>query len=147
MNPLPSRTVRKWIFPLDRRLCSQPLMVTSSPSWVPMSSIYTCITSSSVVGRESWSLVSEQPFHVLASASGSSEYVFGRPQAADFEHQRTVVADLLHGRERRGPVHRALEWHEVIVDADAVVVHVDREHVFRHDLERLADVALEVRVA
>ena len=24
MKPVPSRTIRKWIFPLERRLCSQP---------------------------------------------------------------------------------------------------------------------------
>jgi hypothetical protein len=32
MKPVPSRTIRKWILPLDRRLCSQPWMVTCWPS-------------------------------------------------------------------------------------------------------------------
>ena len=32
MNPVPSRSVRKWILPLDRRLCSQPCRVTCWPS-------------------------------------------------------------------------------------------------------------------
>ena len=39
MNPVPSRRIRKWILPLERRLCSHPLMVTSSPSCFPMSSM------------------------------------------------------------------------------------------------------------
>ncbi len=31
MKPLPSRSVRKWIFPLERRLCSQPRSRTGCP--------------------------------------------------------------------------------------------------------------------
>jgi hypothetical protein len=42
MKPDPSRRMRKWILPLERRLWSHPLMVTSAPSCLPMSSMYTC---------------------------------------------------------------------------------------------------------
>ena len=40
--------------------------------------------------------------------------------------QRPVVADLLHRRQRRRPVDRAVERHEVVVGPAAVVVHVRR---------------------
>ena len=36
---------------------------------------------------------------------------FGEPCAGDLEHQRAVVADLLHRRQRRRPVDRAVERH------------------------------------
>jgi hypothetical protein len=39
-QPDPSRSVRKWILPLDRRLCSQPRSRTGCPSNLAMSSIY-----------------------------------------------------------------------------------------------------------
>jgi hypothetical protein len=39
MKPVPSRSVRKWILPLDRRLWSQPRSVTACPSCVAMSSM------------------------------------------------------------------------------------------------------------
>src|SRR5690349_1793373 len=44
MKPEPSRICRKWSLPLDRRLVSQPLIVTFWPSYFAMSSIKTCIT-------------------------------------------------------------------------------------------------------
>ncbi len=37
MVPVPSRTCRKWSFPFEDRLCSQPWRVTSLPSWRAMS--------------------------------------------------------------------------------------------------------------
>ena len=40
MKPEPSRIVRKWILPLERRLCSQPRSVTACPSCRAMSSMY-----------------------------------------------------------------------------------------------------------
>ena len=43
MKPDPSRTWRKWILPLDRRLASQPLIVTDWPSYFAMSSMYACM--------------------------------------------------------------------------------------------------------
>ena len=36
-KPVPSRMIRKWIFPLDRRFDSQPSMVTAWPSYLEIS--------------------------------------------------------------------------------------------------------------
>jgi hypothetical protein len=65
----------------------------------------------------------------------------------DLEHHRAVVADLLHRGQRRRPVDRPVERHQVIVRAAAVVVQVRRDHVLRHRFHRVDDVAVDVRVA
>ena len=73
----------------------------------------------------------------------------GRRRAGVGElHQvRAVVADLLHRHQRRVPVDRALVRHEVLVLAAAVVVHVRRDQVLGRGLDRVGDVAHQVRVA
>src|SRR5437763_16495230 len=114
MKPEPSRTVRKWILPLERRLCSHPLIVTSSPVCLPMSSIYTCISARS-----------HELFDFAARVAGARERVFRRASCRQLEGQRAIVADFLHRRQRGRPVDDAVERDEVIVGAAAVVVQVD----------------------
>ena len=69
----------------------------------------------------------EQPFHALPRLLRSRQRVLRRSVRADLEHQRPVVADFLDRGQRRRPVDRALEGHQMIVGAAAVVVHVRRD--------------------
>src|SRR3954468_11431933 len=111
MKPVPSRTVRKWILPLERRLCSQPLIVIASPTWAPICSMYTCIKISA--SR------CEQLLHPLPRLLCACECLLGRAVRAHLEHQRPVVSHLLDRGERRRPIDRSLERDEMIVGAAA----------------------------
>ena len=70
------------------------------------------------------------------------------PCGDDLEHQRAVVADLLH-RQSAPPAQSIVPSNgtQMIVGAAAVVVHVRRDQVLRHGFDRVDDVAVQVRVA
>ena len=67
--------------------------------------------------------------------------------AGELHQVGAVVADLLHRHQRAAQSIVPVERHEVIVVAAAVVVHVRRDQVLGDRLDRVGDVAHQVRVA
>src|SRR5918993_3574404 len=119
MKPEPSRSVRKWIFPLERRLCSQPRSRTGSPTCFAMSSMYaTCVI-----------LVRHQLFELRPRRLRLLQHAGGRPRGGELHQVGPVVADLLHGHQRHVPVDLSLERDQVLVLLAAVVVHVRRDEM------------------
>ena len=103
---------------------------------------------SAVVRRQRRSASASSRLHPLRAPSAPSRSVsFADPCAAISSISVPVVADLLHRRQRRRPVDRAVERHEVIVGPPAVVVHVRRDQVLRHRFDGVDQVAVHVRVA
>ena len=94
MKPEPSRSVRKWILPLDRRLCSHPLMVTVFAfvlADVLDVDVHTRLRSS----RSRLSL--DHAFHPRAAPSRARASVSLVGSArGELEYQRAVVPDFLH---------------------------------------------------
>ena len=92
MKPVPSRTVRKWILPLERRLCSQPLSVTVWPSCLAMSSMYAVMSSASARSNR-----------CRAPSAPPRAPPPGVPVLASSIRYVPVVADLLHRRSAPRP--------------------------------------------
>ena len=90
----------------------------------------------------------QQPFHPLARLARPRERVLRRAVRGDLEHQRAVVADLLHRRQRRRPSRscpRTARGDRRLRPRLSCTCVGDQ--VLRHRFDRVDEVAVEVRVA
>src|SRR5689334_13707438 len=87
--------------------------------------------SGSLVERERLGQSVQYRLKTGPSANGAPKHAERVAVVGHFEHDPAGIADLPHGRQRAGPVDRALEGDEVVVERAFVVVDVGR-----HDMPR-----------